>query len=237
MNLLIARADEIDDAGVLVLRDRRLAHLRDVLGSQAGDTLRAGELNGLLGRADVLAIDAREARLRLHLDTAPPPPLAVTVVLALPRPKMLRRILRGCAELGVKDIHLVNSWHVEKSYWQSPLLAPEAQQPWLVAGLEQAMDTRLPRVTLHRRFRPFAEDQLPALCRGRVALLADPAAEAPYPAAAPLPAVALIGPERGFTPFERDLIVAAGARPVQLGPRVLRVETALHCALGRHLAS
>jgi hypothetical protein len=55
-----------------------------------------------------------------------PRPLPLTVVLALPRPKMLRRILRALAEVGVKELHLINSYRVEKSYWQSPLLAPTA---------------------------------------------------------------------------------------------------------------
>jgi RsmE family RNA methyltransferase len=211
--------------------------LREILASVPGDRVRVGQLDGRLGSGEILAIDGEEARLQLRLDGEPPPGLPVTVVLALPRPKMLRRILRGCAEVGIKDLHLVHSWHVEKSYWQSPLLAPRALEDCLIAGLEQAMDTILPRVTLHHRFRPFAEDLLPALCHGREALLATPRAPLPYPAPAPPPALLVIGPERGFTAFEEELIVAAGARPVHLGRRVLRVETALHCALGRHLGS
>ena len=38
--------------------------------------------------------------------------------------------------------------------------------------------------------------------------------------------VLIVGPEGDFTPEEVELLVAAGARPVGLGPLRLRVETA-----------
>ena len=196
-----------------------------------------GELDGLLGEGQVLAIDEQVAQLQISLVDEPPPPLPLTVVLALPRPKMLRRILRTLAEVGVKDIHLINSYRVEKSFWQSPLLRPEATREALRAGLEQGMDTRLPRVALHKRFRPFAEDVLPGLCAGRSAFLADPGSAAPYPSQPRHPALLMLGPEGGFIPFERQLLTASGGHPVSLGQRVLRVETALVSILGRHLGT
>lgn len=237
MNLLLFSPQERDGGDLLTLGGRRHRHLIHTLQLQPGDELRVGEIGGGIGRAEVLAIDAQSVRLRVRLDRDAPPPLPLTIVLALPRPKMLRRILRTLAETGVKDIHLINSYRVEKSYWQSPLLQPPALQEALLSGLEQGMDTILPTVQLQRRFRPFAEDLLPALCADRAALLADPAATENYPAVPRQPALLLIGPEGGFIPFERELLGRAGARPVRLGDRVLRVETALQCALGRHLAA
>ncbi len=237
MNLILVDPGEIDQQGYLNLRGEYLKHLREVLGTQVGDTLRVGELNGRIGEGEVLALDSDRAQLRVTLDREAPEPLAVTIVLALPRPKMLRRLLRGIAELGVKDLHLINSYRVEKSYWQSPLLAPKNLERYLRAGLEQAIDTCVPAITLHRRFRPFAEDHLPQLCKGRHALLAAPEATEAYPAVPQEPALAIIGPEGGFIPFETELLTAAGARAVNLGSRVLRVETALQAALGRHLAT
>ena len=78
----------------------------------------------------------------------------MTLVLALPRPKMLRRILRNVAELGVAELHLINSFRVEKSYWQSPVLGESSVENYLMQGLEQARDTILPEVSCHRRFKP-----------------------------------------------------------------------------------
>lgn len=234
MNLILFEEGEL--AGDrLELRDRRLLHLQRVLHARAGQQLRVGMLDGPLGVADIEAIDNERATLRVRLSGTPPAALPFTVILALPRPKMLRRILRAVAELGVKDLHLVNSAQVDKSYWQSPLLDPSRLREYLISGLEQASDTTLPTVRLHQRFRPFAEDSLPALCAGRRALLAQPGAALPCPADLPGPGLLTIGPERGFIPFERELLAAAGCEPVNLGARTLRVETALQCALGRQL--
>ena len=235
MNLILAEPGEIQDDRSLVLRGERLQHLRGVLVSVVGDSLRVGVINGGLGRGEIIAINADQARLRVELTAGPPKPLPVTVVLALPRPKMLRRLLRAVAELGVKDLHLIHSFRVEKSYWQSPLLAPDRLREYLLAGLSQAGDTVLPEVQLHRRFKPFVEDQLPSIRQERTVLLADPGASVPYPSVPPSPAVVVIGPEGGFIPFEVDLLCAHGADPVGLGERILRVETALQAALGRHL--
>lgn len=235
MNLLLFRSEELFEQRYLRLQGRRLSHLHQVLRSQQGDCLRVGELGGQLGTATIEAIDDESATLSIVLATPPPLPLDVTLVLALPRPKMLRRILRGATELGVKNIHLIHSYRVEKSYWQSPLLEVPALEEALLAGLEQSRDTVLPLVQTHRRFKPFAEDLLPSLCRGRLSLLADLASTRPYPAQPKTPALLLVGPEGGFIPFELALLQEAGAQSVSLGQRVLRVETALHSALGRHL--
>jgi len=235
VNLILAEPGEIDDAGRLRLAGRRLGHLRTVLRSAPGDRLRVGELGGRVGEGTLLHVNDEEAVLEVHLDRSPPPPLPLRLVLALPRPKMLRRILRAVAELGVKELCLIHSHRVEKSFWQSPLLAPPRLEAVLREGLEQAADTMLPRVEVRRRFRPFVEDELPGLCHGHDALLADPAADTAYPREPGRPSLLAIGPEGGFIPFERDLLTGAGLRPVRSGARVLRVETALQACIGRHL--
>ena len=235
MNVILAEAGEIDELGQLRVSDRRLRHLREVLRAAPGDQLRIGELGGKLGTGVLHSINATEARIEITLDSDPPPPLPVVLVLALPRPKMLRRILRSATELGVKQIFLINSFRVEKSYWQSPLLAEPALRANLREGLEQAVDTIEPELQLRNRFRPFVEDELPALCQGRDALLADPAATSVYPSDPQGDCVLIIGPEGGFIPFERELLMSWGARPVHVGDRVLRVETAVQSCLGRHL--
>ena len=157
-------------------------------------------------------------------------PLPLTLVLALPRPKMLRRILRMIGELGIKELHLINSFKVEKSYWQSPLLNEPALREYFIAGLEQVGDTQLPRCTLHTRFRPFVEDTLPDLLAGRAGVLADPAGTTDWPCGGRQPAVLAIGPEGGFIPFERELLLAQRLSPRSLGSRIYRVETAVPLA-------
>jgi len=215
------------------VRGRRLQHLLEVHRADAGDRLRVGEIGGLVGEGEVLAIDADSAELEIALCDPPPPKLPITLVLALPRPKMLRRILRCATEMGVADIHLVNSYRVEKSYWQSPLLAPDALRACLLQGLAQARDTLPPPLTCHPRFKPFVEDSMPAIAAGRRALLAHPGAHTPCPDGLDREALVVVGPEGGFIPYEVDKLEAAGCEVVTLGPRILRVETAVPALLAR----
>lgn len=201
---------------------------------QAGDTLRVGVIGGALGSARVLSIDETQVQLAVGaLDAAPPPPFDCLLLVALPRPKMLKRILVDATALGVKRICFINSWRVDKSYWSSPQLAPDALREKCLLGLAQAIDTRLPEISLHPRFRPFVEDELPALLAGRNALLAHPGAAPPCPAAPGGPLALAIGPEGGYTDFEAGLLAATGFRPVQAGTRILRVDTAVAALLGR----
>ena len=101
--------------------------------------------------------------LRCVLDRQPPPRPGVDLVLAVPRPKALRRILAAAASLGVDRLVLLAAARVEKSYLASPVLRPERLRKHLLDGLEQAQDTVLPEVHLEPRFRPFIEDRMDAL--------------------------------------------------------------------------
>lgn len=233
MNVLLFTAADRIDARRIRIDGERLAQLRRVSGLAVGGALRVGEVGGLLGTGVLETLDERAAVLAVALDEAPPEPLPVRLILALPRPKMLRRILRTVAEYGVPELHLINSYRVEKSYWQTPVLTPDAVRSYLLEGLAQSIDTSLPAVVLHARFRPFVEDSLPSLLTGRRALVAHPAATTPCPAGLRGPAAIAVGPEGGFTDYELERLVAAGCEAVTLGPRILRVENAVSRLLGK----
>jgi RsmE family RNA methyltransferase len=146
---------------------------------------------------------------------------------------VVRRALQTVATLGVKRVVLLAAWRVEKSYWESPLLADAAVRDELVLGLEQAGDTVLPTVTVHRRFKPFVEDELPAIAAGTRRFVAHPAASTPCPRAVAASASLALGPEGGFTDYEVDALARQGFEAVSLGPRVLKVEQALPALVGR----
>lgn len=235
MNLLLFAAGECTEDGLLRIGGRRAAHLRQVLRAKPGDELQVGEIDGQIGCGIVTAIDTHSAELQVTLQAIPPAKLPVILLLALPRPKMLRRILRAAAEFGAAEVHLINSYRVEKSYWQTPVLAAATIRDYLLQGLEQSRDTVLPPVHLHPRFKPFVEDQLPGLISGRDALLAH-LGDAPLaPTGLTRPTLLVVGPEGGFIPYEVDKLLAAGCRHVSLGPRILRVENAVAALLGRAL--
>ncbi|MBD8707893.1 16S rRNA (uracil(1498)-N(3))-methyltransferase [Pseudomonas sp. CFBP 13711] len=233
MNLLLLEDADFIAADRVVLRDRRLKHMQEVHRSEVGDSLRVGRVSGLLGNAQLLRLEAREAELSVSFEHAPPAKLPLTLILALPRPKMLRRVFQTVATMGVPKVILVNSYRVEKSFWQTPFLEPAAIREQLILGLEQARDSVLPEIIIEKRFKPFVEDRLPAIVDGTLGLVGHPGDFPACPRAVEQPVTLAIGPEGGWIPYEVDLLQASGLTPVQLGARILRVETAVTALLAR----
>jgi RsmE family RNA methyltransferase len=235
VNLVLLEPAELRADGTARLEGRRAAHVAGVLRAAPGDRIQAGVVGGRMGDAEVLAASPSELVLRASLDRDPPPPAPISLLLALPRPKILRKVLQAVASIGVKRLVLVGSWRVEKSYWASPHLAPEALRDELLLGLEQGRDTALPEVLARRFFKPFVEDELEVLFPEPVRLLAHPAGAAGLAGRAPAGsrAALAIGPEGGWTPYEADALRRRGFAPYSLGPRVLRVDAAVPFALGQ----
>lgn len=230
--LLLTPADDLSE-GRVILRDRRLTHMQEVHRAEVGDRLRVGLLGGLMGQGQLLRLTADEAELLVTLDQPPPAKLPVTLLLAMPRPKMLRRVLQTVASMGVPRLVLLNSQKVEKSFWQTPFLEVAAIQEQLLLGLEQARDTCLPEVIIEKRFKPFVEDRLPAMVAGSLGLIGHPGDYPLCPRGLSQAVTLAIGPEGGWTPYEVDKLQEAGLQPVQLGERILRVETAVAALLAR----
>jgi RsmE family RNA methyltransferase len=245
VNLLLLDPAELAADGAVRLDDRRAAHLLTVLRATRGTRLQAGVLGGAMGEAEVVEVESPAVTLRVRLDRDPPPPSPVSLILGLPRPKALRRVLQGVAAAGVKQLLLLGSWRVERSYFGSPLLEPAALGAELRLGLEQGRDTVLPEVRVRRLFKPFVEDELDPLFPAGERLLAHELATAPLdallapgggrgaPDAGRGGAVLAVGPEGGFTPYETGMLEARGFRSFSLGPRALRVEAAVPYALGQ----
>lgn len=233
MNLILLHDSDFVAPSRVRLSDRRFHHIRTIQQPQVGDSLRVGRLDGWVGAGRVLAQDNSGIELETCFDQAPPPPLPLTMILALPRPKMLKRTLQTVAAMGVERLYLINSYRVDKSYWSTPLLSPDAIREQLLLGLEQSGDTRLPDVQLRKRFKPFVEDELPALAAGTRALVAHPYNAAECPAAELAPTTLAIGPEGGFIAYEVEKLAEAGLVPMHIGRRILRVETAVPVLLAR----
>jgi 16S rRNA (uracil1498-N3)-methyltransferase len=227
MNLILLFDSDFLDSEHVRLTGRRLAHVTAVHRAAVGDSLVVGVAGGRAGTGVVTSLDPLE--LRVTLDRDPPPPLPLTLILALPRPKVLNRVIAGATSLGVKHIHLINSWRVEKSYWKSPRLSPENLLLQSLLGLEQARDTVLPTIELHRLFRPFVESFAPE----GLALVAHPLAARECPRDVATEVTLAIGPEGGFIAQEVESLERAGFTPVSLGPRILRVETAVAALVSR----
>lgn len=228
MNLLLLEPGEVADGRVRIT-DRRHQHALEVLRARPGDALVVGELDGRIGTGRVRSIDAAALELEVVLERDPPEPLPVALALALPRPPTLRKVLQQATALGTKRVVLFGASRVEKSFWQSRGLEPQALDAQLRLGLEQARDTLRPRIELVRRFATLCSETLPPLAGSGPVWLADAGAPAPPE---DVPAVIVIGPEGGFVPSEIEALASAGALRVGLGTRPLRVETAAVALLG-----
>jgi len=235
VNLILLHPDDFVAEERVELSGRRFDHVRKVHRAAVGDFLRVGLLDGKMGRARVARLGARALELdALVLDTPPPPAADATLILALPRPLILKRVLHAATALGVKRIVLVQTKRVEKTFWDARALQDDALHAQLILGLEQARDTMLPELIRRRRFRPFVEDELPGWVAGaRSAHFAHPGQAAPCPGVLPTPSVLMIGPEGGLLDFEVSKLEEAGLSGLSLGERILRVDAAVPFLLSR----
>jgi 16S rRNA (uracil1498-N3)-methyltransferase len=233
MNLILIFKDDFIGERTVRLEGRRFRHILEVQRVKTGDELRVGLVGGLTGSGRIMTMGNEVLEMEVELMHSPPAGLPVTLILALPRPKVLRRLLLSVTAIGVKRLILINSFRVEKSFWQSPVLRPESIHKQLVLGLEQACDTVMPDVALKPFFKPFVEDELPALIQDTVPLVAHPSAQEPCPRDLRSPVTLAIGPEGGFIPYEIEKFTSCGFTPVHLGDRILNLEAAVPFILSR----
>lgn len=231
MNLILLQRGEVAADGRARVSDDRAVHIRNVLRAQPGDTLRVGLVGGPLGEATVETIGDQGVDLTCTLDSTIPTRPGIDLLLALPRPKVMKRLWSQLAALGVGRVILSNAARVERNYFDTHVLHPDVYTPLLLEGLQQARDTLLPHVTIHRRFRPLVEDELAQLSDANTRLVAQPGAPGGAPATAAGRILLAVGPEGGWVPFEIDLLQRNGFRPFGLGPRILRADTACIAAI------
>ncbi|MBU0485238.1 MAG: 16S rRNA (uracil(1498)-N(3))-methyltransferase [Proteobacteria bacterium] len=238
MNIILLEEQEIKNNRVS-LTDRRQDHILKILRAKKDDLLKIGLINGPLGIGRITAIDKKEVVLDLELAAIPPEPPPLDLILALPRPIMLKRVLTQAASMGVSRIFLINANRVEKSYFTSSLLTEQNIRQRLLLGLEQAaMDTRVPEISIHKRFRPFIEDYLPAnTSPDDPKLIAHPGTEKQLHQQmtnrTEARVILAIGPEGGWVDFEIDNFRQQGFKTFTLGPRILRVDTAVPALLSQ----
>ena len=96
------------------------------------------------------------------------PASVASVLLALPRPKVMQRLWAQLAALGVGRILLTNAERVERHYFDTHVIDRGTYRPLLIEGLQQARDTRLPDVSVHKQFRVLVEDELESLDRAEI---------------------------------------------------------------------
>lgn len=233
MNLLLLHTADLKAPGKASIYqdDRRFKHLATILKANEGKQLKVGLLNGQVGTGEITASTADRFDLDFNLTNNPPPPLQAKLIIALPRPKVVLRVLQSATMLGVKDIFLINAFKVEKSFWSCEQLSNKSIEKSLLLGLEQARDTVMPKVHLKRLFKPFVEDELREISKGSNCLVAHPSNDGTGVLHSGFrlngPQTLVIGPEGGFIPYEIKMLNDHGFKSVSLGPRILKSETAM----------
>jgi 16S rRNA (uracil1498-N3)-methyltransferase len=234
MNMILLYEKDFIGEDTVCLKDHRHEHIRVILKAQAGDTLKVGWINGRLGKGSVIESGNTGTVLKISSETDPVSKMPVTVIAALPRPLVFRRTLSALTSLGIGRMIFIQSARVEKSYWNSPAIQEEPVRRAVESGLEQAQDTVPPQISFVRRLKPFIEDALPDIVKGKSALIAHPGiAASPCPVSIGGESVVAVGPEGGFTDHEVTMFLGVGFKAVHLGSRILRVETALAVLIGR----
>lgn len=243
MNLLLFEPSEFQSvvpgaAIELQLDAERARQLIEVKKLTIGSSIRVGSFAGGIHQAQVLSIQAGQVVLRVEKLNCflEPDTLAITLIVALPRPQSLKKILQTIAEMGVQRLVLVGAERVEKSYFQSKVLQPEQIRAHLQLGLEQAVATRLPEVEVLKRL--TALDRL--LSEGSMKLFADTKASQTIEKLYEIEksrftdeVVLAIGPEGGWTDNERAWFSRSGFSALRSGERMLRVDTAVSVIAGQ----
>lgn len=234
MNLLILEDAQFTSESIARANTRQSVHIQDILKLSPGDRISVGRLNGLVGQGIIKTLGEEVEIDNIVLDKSPPPTLAITVILAMPRPQMLKRILQTLATMGVEKICFIQTSRVEKSFWQSPSATDQAIRDQLILGLEQGVATQLPVIETYKRFRPFMEDELDRITANTKRVIAHPHASAAPTAHDESEALSLaIGPEGGFIQQEVECFIEHGFSSIHLGRRILKVETAVPVLLAK----
>ena len=231
MNIVLLNSQPQDTHHLIIDDARQITHLHQHLELKVGDSLKVGILNQARYLTEVTSIAQGKIEVRILEEQAVPQKLPVSLIVAMPRPKVLRRLIMDAVTLGVSKIVLLHSYRVDKSYWQSPFL--NQLEKYVQLGLEQAGDVISPEIILEKRFKPFVEDRLAVWNQTIPTFVGHPYTENKAPVAWDQPCQIMIGPEGGFIPYEIDLLEKNGCQTFSLGNRILRTETAIPYVLGR----
>ena len=231
MNRILFESSEIAD-GVATCSDARAEHILAVLHGEVGQTLKTGELDGKIGTGEIVSIEGRTVAVKVsHTEESLRP--WCDLVLAPPRPRVMKRLLPQLASLGVGTIVLVGAKKVEKDFWGATLLKEENYRPLLVDGLMQAGTSVVPRMETRRNFRRFVGDELDSLFPTANRVVGHPGGAPNAPAQKPGRLLLAVGPEGGWTDDEVSLLESHGFSRYSLGSRILRTDTALVALLAR----
>ena len=197
--------------------DPRAVHIRTILKSKPGDLLDAGERNGLIGKALIREI-RKDGGLVLEFEgeRESPPLCPLTLIIGTPRPPTAKRLLRDLSAAGIERIVFTGTDLGEKSYLTSRLWSREEWKDAVDLGMAQGESTLMPAVdkyySLYRSIDSLPEDT-DRLALDNVSPLGALKSYKPAHSSCCL----ALGPERGWSDRERDILRERGFRHLLAG--------------------
>lgn len=242
MNVLVLLPDEITTPSQAVVANERLQWVHESYSLTEGLRIPAVVYGGMTGTATVVHVLPDRVEFEIAMHSPPPKRLPLELVVAVPRPQTVKKVLHAATVFGVQRIHFIRTALVVKSYLDSRALSAECIFTETVAALAQCGDSVAPAVEVHRLFAPFIQDYLPALMQdgesaGGMGIFADTGLAEHRASVDVLKGkrriVLAVGPEKGWTDHERMQFRELGFIPWSLGERVVRVDTAVVAFLGQ----
>ena len=145
--------------------DARFEHLRQVLKkANKGDEFKATILNERLATGRILSYDDDERSVLIEIlstkeeEEKEEKMVTVSLLLAMPRPKVLRRLLSVFAQFGVENVHMFSAEKTERCYFQSEVLTEDVLVREFTRGVEQnALDFKFPNASKCRNLNAVLE--------------------------------------------------------------------------------
>lgn len=259
MNVMLYEESEILSGNRLRIVGRRADHLKNVLGAVPGKLIKVGQINRGFSFAEIKEVSDSYLELSLVNDLTPQEDNVfsrVSILLCLPRPQSFKKVLELVGTLGIKSLTLIDSARVEKSYFNSPVFLEENIREHLLLGMEQGEVVNLPKVTVLKGAKisqvgsqvekSSASLSLQELLSQEAAcFLAHPSSSESlsslYKSGNDLYSkqffgkniLLAIGPEGGWVDFELEVFKKYNFNFINLGNRILRVETAITFVLAQ----
>ncbi len=230
MNRILFTHKEAAGRQYIRLEDYRAIHIIKVLHGTPGQIIKVGIINGPYGNAEIVKVEAGLVEIRPTWHKTIPAAHTLSIMLALPRPKVIKRLWAPLASLGLKRIIIINAEKVERNYFDTHWLREDNYLPLLIEGLTQAGDTILPEVIIRRQFKPFIEDELAGMFPDTEKLLAHPYTETKITNIIPTDKkeiLVAVGPEGGWNEYELKLLATHNFISVSvMNGRTLRTDVA-----------
>lgn len=236
MNSLIIFEEELS-GNIARISGTHLKYLRELHDLKVGRILPVNLYKGPCGRGEILSNSESEVTVSFGAERPSLPLNPIILIVAIPRPQTQKKIIHLASCLGLEELHFVRSTNSEKSYLSSKSLLDENIKWEVIKGLEQSGESLPVKVVVHERFKIFIEDLLPSITKeaGRKILFDTVTTKTEMGSVTTSKGVLAFGPESGWSDYERDRFRELGFTSESLGSRILRCETAVALALGRHL--